>query len=222
MLTGSRSPQSTDLFAVGCGRCCAGKCTDRVKDDAYAITNNGRTPSSLTLGCSRRLRPIAWRANPDVETTNWRARRGRTAQRVRREGTVTAVSYRYPLARSRRTPHFVGHLQPLGPSTTPSYLGLCTKYREFGRARGVMAPEFARPVSSVSVAQDVERPELLGRRSWYPESPLMGGPNEDPRAATRSATTTSQSQHPRWGRIYSDVASAKWVKMQATLTVRYA
>src|SRR2546426_7990559 len=102
MLTGSRSPQSMALFAVDCGRCCAGRSTDRVKDDAYAITNNGRMPSSLTLGCSRCMRPIAWRANPDVETTDWRARRGKTAQRVRREGTVTAVSYPYS------TYHIVG------------------------------------------------------------------------------------------------------------------
>src|SRR5260370_14199350 len=53
-------------------------------------------PSSLTLGCSRCARPVAWRANPDVETTDWRARRGRTAQRVRREGTAVAVPYPYP------------------------------------------------------------------------------------------------------------------------------
>ncbi|EQD75204.1 hypothetical protein B1A_04083, partial [mine drainage metagenome] len=36
-----------------------------------------------------------WRANPDEETTDWRARRGKTAHRVRREGTVIAVSYPY-------------------------------------------------------------------------------------------------------------------------------
>ena len=42
--------------------------------------------------------PIVWRANPDVETTDWRARRGKTAQRVRREGTADAVPYPYPLA----------------------------------------------------------------------------------------------------------------------------
>src|SRR6516225_677512 len=103
MLTGSHLPQSTALFAAGCGRCCAGRSTDRAKDDAYAITNNGRMPSSLTLGCSRCLRPIAWRANPDADTTDWRARRGRTAQRVRREGTAVAVPYPYPPTRSRPT-----------------------------------------------------------------------------------------------------------------------
>ena len=56
--------------------------------------------SSLILGCSRCLQLITWRANPDVETTNWRARRGKTAQRVRREGTARAVPPLYPPARS--------------------------------------------------------------------------------------------------------------------------
>jgi Domain of unknown function (DUF3331) len=54
-------------------------------------------PSSLILGCSRCPRPIDWRANPDAETTDWRARRGKTAHRVRREGTAIAVSYPYPV-----------------------------------------------------------------------------------------------------------------------------
>ena len=113
MLTGSHSPRSTASFTTGCGRCCAGRSTDRVKDDAYAITNNGRMPSSLTLGCSRCMRPIARRANPDVETTDSRARRARTAQRVRRAGTAVAVPYPYstksrPTKRRfarRRLPH---------------------------------------------------------------------------------------------------------------------
>jgi hypothetical protein len=37
-----------------------------------------------------------------VETTNWRARRRRTAQRVRREGTASAVPYPYPSGKFRR------------------------------------------------------------------------------------------------------------------------
>ena len=57
---------------------------------------NGQMPSSLILGYSRCQRPTDWRANPDEETTDWRARRGRTAHRVRREGTVKAVPYPYP------------------------------------------------------------------------------------------------------------------------------
>jgi hypothetical protein len=80
---------------------CAGSSTARVRDDAYAITNNGRIPSSLILGCSRCAKPIAWRANPDEDTTDWRARRGRTAHRVRREGTVSTVPYPYCYQRYR-------------------------------------------------------------------------------------------------------------------------
>ena len=56
---------------------------------------NGPMPSSLILGYSRCQKPSDWRANPDEETTDWRARRGRTAHRVRREGTVKAVPYPY-------------------------------------------------------------------------------------------------------------------------------
>ena len=48
--------------------------------------------SSLILGYSQCQKPINWRANPVEETTDWRARRGKTAHRVRREGTVKAVS----------------------------------------------------------------------------------------------------------------------------------
>ncbi len=99
---GSPSPQSTALSGADCGRCCANSSTDRVRDDAYAIINNGRIPSSLILGYSRCLKLINWRANPDVETTDRRARRGKTAQRVRREGTASAVPYPYsPGSRGR-------------------------------------------------------------------------------------------------------------------------
>ena len=65
---------------------------------AFAITGDGQMSSSLIWGCSRCPRLIDWRANPDVETTDWRARRGKTAHRVRREGTAIAVSYPYPSA----------------------------------------------------------------------------------------------------------------------------
>jgi hypothetical protein len=85
------------LFAVVYGQCCADKSTDRVRDVACAIINNGQMLSSLILGYSQCQKPIDWRANPDEETTDWRARRGRTAHRVRREGTVKAVLYPYTL-----------------------------------------------------------------------------------------------------------------------------
>ena len=52
--------------------------------------------SSLILGCSRCTKPINWRTNPDEETADWRARRGKTAHRVRREGTAIAVPHPYP------------------------------------------------------------------------------------------------------------------------------
>jgi ribosome modulation factor len=68
-------------------------------------------PSSLILGCSRCPRLIDWRANPDVETTDWRARRGQTAHRVRREGTAIAVSYPYPIGLSGRS-RIVGKGRP--------------------------------------------------------------------------------------------------------------
>ena len=51
--------------------------------------------SSLPKGCSPWLRPVWWRANPDEETTDWRAVCGRTARTVRRAGTAKAVSDRY-------------------------------------------------------------------------------------------------------------------------------
>ena len=54
-------------------------------------------PSSLILDSSRCMKSINWRANPDEETTDWRARRGRTAHRVRREGTAIAVPYPYSI-----------------------------------------------------------------------------------------------------------------------------
>ena len=53
MPTGSHSRQLMALFVVDCERCCAGRSTDRVRDDAYAIINNGQMLSSLILGCSR-------------------------------------------------------------------------------------------------------------------------------------------------------------------------
>jgi hypothetical protein len=109
--TGSHSRQSTALSDADCGQCCANRSTDRVRDDVVRITNNDQMLSSLILGCSPCLQPINWRANPDVETTDWRARRGRTAHRVRREGTARAVPYPYPLAGSRWTgwPHLHPH-----------------------------------------------------------------------------------------------------------------
>ena len=63
--------------------------------------------SSLILGYSQCQKPINWRANPDEETTDWRARRGKTAHRVRREGMASAVPYPYPPTQRRHSPLFI-------------------------------------------------------------------------------------------------------------------
>jgi len=86
ILTGSHSRQSMALFAAAYGQCCANRSTDRGRDVACAIINNGRMLPSLILGYSQCQKPIDWRVNPDEETTDWRARHGKTAHRVRREG----------------------------------------------------------------------------------------------------------------------------------------
>src|SRR3989304_8306990 len=59
------------------------------------IISAGPTNSSLPRGCSPGLRPGGGRANPDEETTDWRAVCGRTARTVRRAGTAKAVSDPY-------------------------------------------------------------------------------------------------------------------------------
>src|SRR2546426_5383225 len=96
MPIGTTSRRLTASYVVVCVPSCADSNTDQDKDDASAITPHGRMLSSLILGCSRCTRPISRRANPDEETTDWRARRGRTAHRVRREGTAITVPYPYP------------------------------------------------------------------------------------------------------------------------------
>src|SRR3990172_1557414 len=59
------------------------------------IISAGPTNSSLPRGCSPWLRPGSWRANPDEETTDWRAVCGRTARTVRRAGRAKALSDPY-------------------------------------------------------------------------------------------------------------------------------
>ncbi len=63
----------------------------------------GEAHSSLIWGFSLCLKPTDSRANPDEATTDWRARRGKTAHRVRREGTAIAVPYPYPSTLQRRS-----------------------------------------------------------------------------------------------------------------------
>ena len=46
----------------------------------------GQMQNSLSWCFSLKTNPDGWRANPDEETTNWRAVCGKTARTVRREG----------------------------------------------------------------------------------------------------------------------------------------
>ena len=90
------SRQSMASSGVACEQYYGGNNIDRGKVMASPITYDGEMRSSLILGCSRWSKPIDWRVNPDEETTNWRARRGKTAHRVRREGMARVVPYPYP------------------------------------------------------------------------------------------------------------------------------
>ena len=49
-------------------------------------SQSGQMPFSLNGDFSPCIRPTFWRANPDEETTDWRAVCGRTARTVRRAG----------------------------------------------------------------------------------------------------------------------------------------
>ena len=79
------------LYADDCGRCCESRRSDRAWDFVDMIINAGQINSSRPRDCSLRLQPGSWRANPDEETTDWRAVCGRTARTVRRAGTAKAV-----------------------------------------------------------------------------------------------------------------------------------
>ena len=108
MPTALPSRLSTALFVVACGQYCGGNNIDRGKVMASPITYDGEMPSSPIMDCSRWSKPNDWRVNPDEETTNWRARRGKTAHRVRREGMARVVPYPYPTRRSTPLPSVAG------------------------------------------------------------------------------------------------------------------
>jgi RNA-directed DNA polymerase len=59
------------------------------------ITGNGQMLFSLNAGFSPCMVPTFWRANPDEETTDWRAVCGRTACTVRRAGRGLPLSDPY-------------------------------------------------------------------------------------------------------------------------------
>src|SRR6266498_1953159 len=87
------------LYADDCGRCFESRRSDRAWEFVERIISAGPINSSRPRDCSLRLQPGSWRANPDEETTDWRAVCGRTARTVRRAGTAKAVSDPY---RTRR------------------------------------------------------------------------------------------------------------------------
>jgi hypothetical protein len=68
--------------------------------ELVVITGNGQMLSSLNGGFSPCIRLTFWRANPDEETTDWRAVCGRTACTVRRAGRALALPDPYHLAKT--------------------------------------------------------------------------------------------------------------------------
>ena len=82
----AHSNRSMDLSEGGCAQSCASRKRDREWDTAMTITDDGQMHTSQTWDCSLWLQPTDERANPDEETTNWRAVCGRTARTVRRQG----------------------------------------------------------------------------------------------------------------------------------------
>src|SRR5262245_13573945 len=62
-------------------------------------------PSSQRRGFSPFMKPMCRRANPDEETTDWRAVCGKTASTVRRAGRASALSDPYAGCPMRSTAH---------------------------------------------------------------------------------------------------------------------
>ena len=83
------------VYADGCGRYCESRRSDREWHFVERIISAGPINSSRPRDCSPCIQPGSWRANPDEETTDWRAVCGRTARTVRRAETAKAVSDPY-------------------------------------------------------------------------------------------------------------------------------
>src|SRR5437870_8515726 len=83
------------LYGDGCERSCESMRSDRAWDFVERIISAGPINSSRPRDCSPWIQPGSWRANPDEETTDWRAVCGRTARTVRRAGPARAVSDPY-------------------------------------------------------------------------------------------------------------------------------
>src|SRR6266536_4064951 len=96
------------LYADDCGRCFESRRSDRAWEFVERIISAGPINSSRPRDCSLRQQPGSWRANPDEETTDWRAVCGRTARTVRRAGTAKAVSDPYRTLSERPTTELGG------------------------------------------------------------------------------------------------------------------
>jgi hypothetical protein len=79
----------------GCGRSCESRRSDRAWDFVEKIISAGPINSSRSRDCSPWIQLGSWRADPDEESTDWRAVCGTTACTVRRAGTARAVSDPY-------------------------------------------------------------------------------------------------------------------------------
>jgi len=81
----------TALSDAGCGHSCVSGPNARALLGQAAPTAAGLTPSSLRTGFSPYTKPMRWRADPDEETTDWRAVCGRTARTVGRAGGTSVL-----------------------------------------------------------------------------------------------------------------------------------
>src|SRR5262249_9697511 len=91
------------LYVDGCERYCESRGSDRAWEFVERIISDGPIHSSGPRDCSACIEPGSWRANPDEETTDWRAVCGRTARTVRRAGTAKAVSDPYRTSDSQQS-----------------------------------------------------------------------------------------------------------------------
>src|SRR5215510_6951110 len=103
---------SIALFAGGYGPCSANGRNVRALVSHMLIIAGGLMPSSLSVGFSPCMKPMSWRANPDEETTDWRAVCGRTACTVRRAGRVSAFPDPYQADPQAGDGHEHGFVRP--------------------------------------------------------------------------------------------------------------
>src|SRR5262245_25235613 len=90
------------LYADDCERYYESRRSDRAWEFVERIISAGPLNSSRPRDCSPCIQPGSWRANPDEETTDWRAVCGRTARTVRRAGRAKALSDPYHPGRAAK------------------------------------------------------------------------------------------------------------------------